>query len=224
MERMFINKQNVFCSYCMNISIPNAEWKRYRYIGNQNVRSEGLHGHSATLFPICCFYKYDYSRSRGKYADYDLYRRYRYSQDLCSCREKMDDSEYDNVLSLLKIISNNPPNSLVFFPQRVTRNWDNYITFHFKYFVQLLNKTNISYSFDIRELQSNNLLNGNVNTLVIFEVSSNPKSIDNNINEIVNAYNQQPPNLIYISLFTEVGKEGKILYYKKEEIGKMFRR
>ncbi|MBP5545801.1 MAG: hypothetical protein J6X59_00770, partial [Bacteroidales bacterium] len=66
-------------------------------------------------------------------------------------------------------------------------------------------------------------LNTNADTLVIFELSSNPKSIDNNINEIVNVYNQQPPNLIYLSLFTEVGKEGETLYYKKEEVGKMFR-
>ena len=89
--------------------------------------------------------------------------------------------------------------------------------FHLQPFSDELDAFNIMYSFEPTVF-----LNTNADTIVIFELSSNPKSIDNNINEIVNVYNQQPPNLIYLSLFTEVDKDGKILYYKNEEIGKKF--
>lgn len=208
----------------MNINIPDAEWTRYRFISNQNVVAGGFYSHSAALYPICCFYKYDYFRSRGKYADYDMYCSYRYTRDLCSCREKMDDFEYDKALSLLETIGDKHPNSLVFFPQRVARNWDKYRTFHFNYFVQLLNKANISYSFDINELQSNNLLNTNAETVVIFELTTDAKTIEKNTNDIVKKYNQRPPCLLYISFFTEVTNRRGTIYFKEDNIGRMFKK
>lgn len=207
----------------MNISIPNAEWKRYRYIGDQNVRSEGLHGHSAALFPICCFYKYDYSRSRGKYADYDLYRKYRYSQDLDSYREKIAECEYDDILPLLESIKSVQPNIFVFFPKKTKKNWDKYKAFHYTHFTNSLNQVDIQYSFDINSIQDNSLFNTSAETIVIFETTTNADSIAKNTNEIIKIYNQQPPNLVYISFLTEVTRYGDIIHFNKNAIERIFK-
>ena len=78
-------------------------------------------------------------------------------------------------------------------------------------------------SFDIKcYWEPADLPNTNADAIAILELSSDAKSIDNNINEIVSVYNQQPPALLYISFFIEVSKDGRIEYFKKEEIGKMF--
>lgn len=223
MERMFINRQNVFCSSCMNINIPNVEWTRYRYIGSQNVWSEGSNSLSAALFPICCFYKYNYSHSKGKNADYNMYRRYKHLQDLCLCREKMDECEYDDILPLLESINSVHPNIIVYFPQKIKKNWEKYKIFHFTYFTYLLNQVDIKYSFDINSLQDKNLLNTNAETIVIFEITTNANSIAKNTNEIIKIYNQQPPNLVYISFLTEVKKNGDIIYFKKNDIERIFK-
>ena len=173
----------------------------------------------STVYSVGSFYQQPYNRRKGKTACFPLFSNYMQVKELNACLRRIDKIDYLRVLFVIDTIKETFPNVAVYFPKKQITGWKKYKTFHLQPFSEKLDAFNFMNSFE-----PTGFLNTNADTIVIFEVSSNPKSIDNNINEIVTVYNQQPPNLIYLSLFTEVDKEGKILYYKNEEIGKMFRR
>lgn len=219
MDTNFIKKQDLFCSYCMNLDLPKGNWWRYRFVNNQLVHHDDSGTQTAAIYSVGSFYQKPYNRRKGKTACFPLFSNYMQVKELNACLRRIDKIDYMRVLFVIDTIKEAYPNVAVYFPKKQITGWKKYKMFHLQPFSDELDAFNIMYSFEPTVF-----LNTNADTIVIFELSSNPKSIDNNINEIVNVYNQQPPNLIYLSLFTEVDKEGKILYFKKEEIGKMFRR
>ena len=181
----------------MNLKLPEGNWERYRFVNNQLVQHDNSGALMSALYSVGILYQQPYNRRKGRAAFFPLFSNYMQVKELNACLSRIDKIDY----------------------LRVLNGWKKYKTFHLQPFSEKLDAFNIMNSFEPTAF-----LNTNADTIVIFEVSSDPKSIDNNINEIVKVYNQQPPNLIYLSLFTEVDKEGKILYYKNEEIGKMFGR
>ena len=218
MDIYYIKKQDLFYSYCMNLKLPEGNWVRYRFVNNQLVQHDNSGALMSALYSVGILYQQPYNRRKGRAAFFPLFSNYMQVKELNACMSRIDKIDYLRVLFVIDTIKDTYPNVAVYFPRKQINGWKKYKTFHLQPFSEKLDAFNIMNSFE-----PTGFLNTNADTLVIFELSSNPKSIDNNINEIVNVYNQQPPNLIYLSLFTEVGKEGEILYYKKEEIGKMFR-
>ena len=219
MDTYFIKKQDLFYSYCMNLNLPKGNWEKYRFVNNQLVQHDNSGALMSTVYSVGSFYQQPYNRRKGKTACFPLFSNYMQVKELNACLRRIDKIDYLRVLFVIDTIKETFPNVAVYFPKKQITGWKKYKTFHLQPFSEKLDAFNFMNSFE-----PTGFLNTNADTIVIFEVSSNPKSIDNNINEIVTVYNQQPPNLIYLSLFTEVDKEGKILYYKNEEIGKMFRR
>lgn len=219
MDTYFIKKQDLFYSYCMNLNLPKGNWEKYRFVNNQLVQHDDSGALMSTVYSVGSFYQQPYNRRKGKTACFPLFSNYMQVKELNACLRRIDKIDYLRVLFVIDTIKETFPNVAVYFPKKQITGWKKYKTFHLQPFSEKLDAFNFMNSFE-----PTGFLNTNADTIVIFEVSSNPKSIDNNINEIVTVYNQQPPNLIYLSLFTEVDKEGKILYYKNEEIGKMFRR
>ena len=218
MDQHYIEKQDIFCSYCMNIDLPNGNWERYRFVNNQLVQ----HNHSkellSSIFSICCFYQKPYSSFKGKSANIQLLNNYKQIKTLNACLGKVDDMDYLRVLYVLEEIKKKYPKVVVYCPRKNIKGWKRYKMFHLQPMAKKFDP------FDIKcSLELTNLPTINADAIAILELSSDAKSIDNNINEIVSVYNQQPPALLYISFFTEVSKDGRIEYFKKEEIGKIFR-
>ncbi len=219
MDIYYIKKQDLFYSYCMNLKLPEGNWERYRFVNNQLVQHDNSGALLSDIYSVGIFYQKPYNRRKGKTACFPLFSNYMQVKELNTCSRRIDNIDYLRVLFVIETIKEAYPNVAVYFPRKRINGWEKYKKFHLQPFSEKLNAFNI-----MNSSEPTGFLNTNADTLVIFELSSNPITIDNNINEIVNVYNQQPPNLICLSLFTEVDKEGKILYYKNEEIGKMFRR
>ena len=217
MDTSYIKKQDLFYSYCMNLDLPKGNWWRYRFVNNQLIKHDDSGALMSAVYSVGSFYQKPYNRRKGKTACFPLFSNYMQVKELNACLRRIDEIDYMRVLFVIDTIKEAYPNVAVYFPRKQIIGWKKYKTFHLQPFSEELDAFNILNSFEPTVF-----LSTNAETIVFFELSSNPESIDNNINEIVNVYNQQPPNLIYLSLFTEVDKDGKILYYKNEEIGKKF--
>ena len=215
MDTSYIKKQDLFYSYCMNLDLPKGNWWRYRFVNNQLIKHDDSGALMSAVYSVGSFYQKPYNRRKGKTACFPLFSNYMQVKELNACLRRIDEIDYMRVLFVIDTIKEAYPNVAVYFPRKQIIGWKKYKTFHLQPFSEELDAFNILNSFEPTVF-----LSTNAETIVFFELSSNPESIDNNINEIVNVYNQQPPNLIYLSLFTEVDKDGKILYYKNEEIGK----
>ncbi len=217
MNSIFFEKQNLFCSYCMNIDLSQGNWHRYRFLNDQFVQQK-TNGLVASEYFICCLYQKKYSRNARGNTSIQLFRNHMQVKALNACLNKIDDIDYLMVINVLKKIKETYPNLVIYIPRTKINRWGKYKIFHLQTFAEKLHSFNLEYFFDATTLP-----NTNSNTIAIFELSSNAKSIDNNISTIVNVYKKQPPNLLYISLFTEVGKDGRVVHFKNNEIGKMFK-
>ena len=218
MDQHYIEKQDIFCSYCMDIDLPKGNWGRYRFINNQLVQHNLSKELLSSIFSICCFYQKPYASFKGKSAIIQLLNNYKQIKALNACLGKIDDMDYLRVLYVLEEIKKKYPKVVIYCPQKNIKGWKRYKVFLLQPIAERFN------SFDIRCYWGPaDLPNINADAIAILELSSDAKSIDNNINEIVSVYKQKLPALLYISFFTEVSKDGKIEYFKKEEIGKLFR-
>ena len=218
MDLHYFEKQDVFCSYCRDIDLPKGIWERYRFINNQTIQHNNSKDLLLSVFSICCFYQKPFARFKGKSTNIQLLSNYKQIKVLNECLDKVDDMDYLRVLYVLEEIKKKYPNVVVYCPRKNIKGWNGYRMFHLQPFCEKLASFNIASFFEPTDLPLSN-----ADAVMLFELSSDAKSIDNNINEIVNAYNQQPPALLYMSLYTEVEKDGKLQFFKKEEIGKMFR-
>ena len=219
MDYKNIEKQNAFCDYCMSIQLPSDEWKRYRFIDIKSVKKGGEDSHTGSLFATCNIFKDAYAKNKGIYAEYDLFKNYMQAKEFMNCQRKVDQADFESVLSIIEKIDADCTNILVYFPFPHIRKWSEFKSYHLQHFMDSLFSQSIMFSIDLEEIKCRYYSH-----VVIFEFASSRKTIKNNIEDVLCVTPNETPNLLYISLLTEVDKMGNTLYFAPDNYGRMFRK
>lgn len=219
MDHKNIEKQNAFCDYCMRIQLPSEGWKIYRFIDIKSAEKGGVDSHTGSLFATCNIFKNAYARNKGIYAEYELFKNYMQAKEFMNCQRKIDQADFESVLSIIEKIETDHSDLLVYFPFPHIRKWAEFRSYHLQQFIDSLLSKSIMFSIDLEEIKRRYYSH-----VVIFEVASSRKTIKNNIEDILCLTPNETPNLLYISLSTEVDKMGNTLYFAPDNYGRMFRK
>lgn len=219
MDYKNIEKQNAFCDYCMSIQLPSDEWKRYRFIDTKSAKKGVVDSHTGSLFATCNIFKNTYARNKGFCAEYDLFKNYMQAKEFMNCQKKIDQSDFESVLSIIEKIETDRTNILVYFPFPHIRKWAEFRSYHLQQFIDSLFSESIMFSIDLKEIKRRYYSH-----VVVFELASSRKTIKSNIEDIMSVTPNETPKLLYISLSTEVDKMGNTLYFAPDNYGRMFRK
>ena len=214
-----IEKQNAFCDYCMSIQLPSERWKRYRFIDIKSVKKRGVDSHTGSMFATCNIFKNVYAKNKGIYAEYDLFKNYMQAKENINCQRKIDQADFESVLSIIEKIETDHSNLLVYFPFPHIRKWAEFRSYHLQHFIDSLFCQSIMFTIDLEEIKRRYYSH-----VVIFEFASSRKTIKDNIEDVLCVTPNETPNLLYISLSTEVDKMGNTLYFAPDNYGRMFRK
>ena len=203
----------------MSIQLPSDGWKRYRFIDIKSAKKGGVDSHTGSLFATCNIFKNAYARNKGVNAEYDLFKNYMLAKEFMNCKRKIDQADFESVLSIIEKIETDHTNLFVYFPFPHIRKWAEFKSYHLQHFIDSLAGQFIILSNDLEEIKHRYYSH-----VVIFEFASSRKTIKDNIEDVLCVTPNETPNLLYISLSTEVGKMRNTLYFAPDNYGRMFQK
>lgn len=199
----WIVKQNDFCADCVKYPNLFEKWYSYRKILTKSISGLGY------TFPVCCYYKDGYSRSRGRYADYKLYCNYTRIKEYKDCSTSFPVDYYDSVISIINIIRKKYNNLQVFLPVNSTKlSWKKFSLFHFNYLFDFFDKNEIKYHTGSINLN----IDPSSLYILIFEAISNNTSLEKNIYTVISELKDYKPGISHLSFSSEVSKSGSPIH------------
>lgn len=119
---------------------------------------------------------------------------------------KEDDTIYDNYLHIVEHLKKIYKNNVVLlFPIPNKRNWKNYKTFHYSYFISELNRIGVYHTDKINDPA----LSKEGVCIIIFSLYLKKGSVFNIVPNLIIEHISTKPSFVYLTIYLETDKNGR---------------
>ncbi len=202
-QQKWIEKQNEFCDYCIELPILTTDIRRYRYKENALMQKEDGDTDWAT-FNVCCLYSYGQNKAKGKKGVYELFCNYMRMEDMKKCADAFIEEDYQWVISVISHLKSKYPELVVYLPVLTESTWSKFKKYHFGQLFEVLDNLGVAHTEDISKIKAR----GKRLCVVVFDIFTNKLRIIKTIHNEMLTLTQYEPRILYLSMMHEMDTKG----------------
>ena len=198
-QQKWIEKQNKFCDYCMELPVLTTDIRRYRYKENVLMQKEDSDTEWAT-FNVCCLYLYGQNKARGKKGVYELFCNYMRMEDMRKCTDAFKDEDYRWMIEEISLIKSKYPELVVYIPVLTTSSWSKFKKHHFEHLFEALDNLDVAHTDDISTIKAR----GKRFCVVVLDLLSDNARIARTVHYELLTLIKYEPRVLHLSMMHEV--------------------
>lgn len=198
-QQNWIEKQNEFCDYCMELQVLTADIRRYRYKEDALMQKEDG-GTDWATFNVCCLYPYGQNKTKGKKGVYELFCNYMRMEDMKKCADAFKDEDYQWMISVISYLKSKYPELVVYLPVLTASTWSKFKKHHFEHLFEALDNLGVAHTDDISKIKAR----GKRLCVVVFDIFTDKTRIIKTVHNEMLTLTQYEPRILYISMMHEV--------------------
>ena len=202
-QQNWIEKQNEFCDYCMELPVLTTDIRRYRYKENALMHKEDG-GTDWATFNVCCLYPYGQNKTKGKKGVYELFCNYMRMEDMKKCADAFKDEDYQWMISVISYLKSKYSELVVYLPVLTVSTWVKFKKHHFEHFFEALDNLGVAHTDDISKIKAR----GKRLCVVVFDIFTDKLRIIKTVHNEMLSLTQYEPRILYISMMQEVDTKG----------------
>ena len=203
-QQNWIEKQNEFCDYCMELPLLFDGLKRYRCIENVPKVKEENGDVVGTMFPVCCLYLYGQNKTKGKKGDYELFCNYMRMEEMKKCADAFKDEDYQWMIAVISCLKSKYPELVVYLPVLTKSTWSKFKKHHFGHLFETLDNLGITHTDNLSKIKAR----GKRLCVVVFDIFTGKQRISKTVRNELLTLTQYEPRILYISMMHEVDTKG----------------
>ncbi|MBP5516729.1 MAG: hypothetical protein J6X86_07260 [Bacteroidales bacterium] len=201
-QQKWIEKQNEFCDYCMELPVLTTDIRRYRHKENTLMQKEDGNTDWAT-FNVCCLYPYGQNKTRGKKGVYELFRNYMRMEDMKKCTDAFNDEDYKWMIAVISYLKSKYSELVVYLPVLTASTWSKFKKHHYGQLFEVLDNLGVVHIDDISKIKAR----GKRLCVLVFDIFTNKTRIIKTVHDELLTLTKYEPRILHISMIHEVNTE-----------------